>query len=235
MVGLSAHERATGREHYDFHTFLIWPFIEAYWMGATALFALTPPADVLATGGCVWFEELVCAPAVHSLTGPDATSRSALSSSARPCSGRATYVVASSSALSSQLSYLEAASSQILSNAFERLVELGAVETRRSKAAKSVPLVSLAPDWTPSRAADGSLLPQGRLWDLLDRLSAFRREGKNRSAALDLSALIKRSRDNSTVSARVLALANVRPRPYARADRCQAVSPTIAVAADAKL
>ena len=25
MVGLSAHERSIGREHYDFHTFLIWP------------------------------------------------------------------------------------------------------------------------------------------------------------------------------------------------------------------
>ena len=103
------------------------------------------------------------------------------------------------SALTAQLSYLEAASSQILANGFERLTELGALETRRSKAAKSVPLVSLAPDWTPSRADDGTLQPRGRLWDLLDRLSAFRREGKNR-------------RDSSTVSARVLALANVRRR-----------------------
>lgn len=31
LIGLSAHERATGREGFDFYNFLLWPFIETYW------------------------------------------------------------------------------------------------------------------------------------------------------------------------------------------------------------
>jgi hypothetical protein len=42
MIGLSAKERATGREGFDFYNFLLWPFIETYWLAAVSLFALTP-------------------------------------------------------------------------------------------------------------------------------------------------------------------------------------------------
>jgi glycerol-3-phosphate O-acyltransferase len=41
-VGLSSFERAAGRENYDFYCFLIWPFIEASWLGAVSLMCLTP-------------------------------------------------------------------------------------------------------------------------------------------------------------------------------------------------
>lgn len=43
-VGLSPHERAAGRENYDFYCFLIWPFIEASWLAAVSLMGLTPPS-----------------------------------------------------------------------------------------------------------------------------------------------------------------------------------------------
>lgn len=42
-VELSDFERETGRENYDFYCFLIWPFIEASWLGAVSLMMLTPP------------------------------------------------------------------------------------------------------------------------------------------------------------------------------------------------
>lgn len=42
-VELADAERKCGRENYDFYCFLIWPFIEASWLGAVSLLALTPP------------------------------------------------------------------------------------------------------------------------------------------------------------------------------------------------
>jgi hypothetical protein len=44
-VELSDAERQRGRENYDFYCFLIWPFIEAAWLGAVSLMGLTPPLD----------------------------------------------------------------------------------------------------------------------------------------------------------------------------------------------
>ncbi|KAF5865407.1 hypothetical protein ETB97_004225 [Aspergillus alliaceus] len=42
-VELSDAERKCGRENYDFYCFLIWPFIEASWLGSVSLLGLTPP------------------------------------------------------------------------------------------------------------------------------------------------------------------------------------------------
>ena len=44
-IGLSEVERAAGRENYDFYCFLIWPFVEAFWLGAVALMGFTPPPN----------------------------------------------------------------------------------------------------------------------------------------------------------------------------------------------
>lgn len=44
-LGLSQIERSRGREVFDFYCFLIWPFIEAAWLGAVSLISLTPPLD----------------------------------------------------------------------------------------------------------------------------------------------------------------------------------------------
>jgi glycerol-3-phosphate O-acyltransferase len=42
-IGLSEAERGAGRENYDFYCFLIWPFIESFWLAAVALMGFTPP------------------------------------------------------------------------------------------------------------------------------------------------------------------------------------------------
>jgi glycerol-3-phosphate O-acyltransferase len=52
-IGLSDVEREAGRENYDFYCFLIWPFIEASWLGAVSLMGLTPGSD---NAGEVWLE-----------------------------------------------------------------------------------------------------------------------------------------------------------------------------------
>ncbi|RQM08716.1 hypothetical protein DH86_00002437 [Scytalidium sp. 3C] len=52
-VGLSEKERAAGRENYDFYCFLIWPFIEAFWLGAVSLMGLTPPQGYQ---GDIWID-----------------------------------------------------------------------------------------------------------------------------------------------------------------------------------
>ncbi|KAJ3296892.1 hypothetical protein HK104_001043, partial [Borealophlyctis nickersoniae] len=41
-VTLSAEERRIGRETFDFYCFLMWPFVETYWLAAVSLFALVP-------------------------------------------------------------------------------------------------------------------------------------------------------------------------------------------------
>jgi hypothetical protein len=43
FIELSDAERESGRENFDFYCFLIWPFIEAAWLGAMSLMMLTPP------------------------------------------------------------------------------------------------------------------------------------------------------------------------------------------------
>merc|ERR1712070_161765 len=45
-IGLHPLERANGRESYDFYCFLIWPFVEASWLGNLSLFMLTPPTSL---------------------------------------------------------------------------------------------------------------------------------------------------------------------------------------------
>ena len=50
-VELTDTERSRGRENYDFYCFLIWPYVEASWLAAVSLMALTPPQG---QGSDVW-------------------------------------------------------------------------------------------------------------------------------------------------------------------------------------
>jgi hypothetical protein len=44
-VKLSDKERSIGRENFDFYCFLIWPFIETYWLAAIGLFTTFPSKE----------------------------------------------------------------------------------------------------------------------------------------------------------------------------------------------
>lgn len=52
-IGLSDAERKVGRENYDFYCFLIWPFVEAFWLAAVALMGYTPPLEYEGDGWLV--------------------------------------------------------------------------------------------------------------------------------------------------------------------------------------
>ena len=64
-VDLSDVERAAGRENFDFYCFLIWPFVEAFWLGAVALMGFAPPKTYQGDGWlpvkkCQDSAQLVC-------------------------------------------------------------------------------------------------------------------------------------------------------------------------------
>lgn len=62
----------------------------------------------------------------------------------------------------------------------------------KSQNTKILPRAKLAPEWTPQRNLQtGAIVPEGRLWDFIEKIAQSRREGKNR-------------RDGATVSTRVL-------------------------------
>ncbi|GAA6017937.1 hypothetical protein JCM10207_002712 [Rhodosporidiobolus poonsookiae] len=179
FLGLSAKERQAGRNNFDFFCFLIWPFIETYWLAAVSLFALTPAASSPPGQPVAWYAEKAFQASVQ--------------------------LLAKTLFAQGDVSYLEAVNQATLLNAFQRMVDVGVLLTRRAspspavagsgakgKKAASVPLMALHPDWVPRRREDGSIAPEGKLWEFVDRLSRFRREGKNR-------------RDNKTVSTRVFA------------------------------
>jgi len=91
------------------------------------------------------------------------------------------------------LSYFEAVNKEALRNSFNRSEEEGIFQVTRSKGTKAPPKVRLDLEWMPPRDEDGRLRPEGKLWDLCERISQSRREGKNR-------------RDGATVRTRVLSL-----------------------------
>ncbi|CAG8555813.1 6406_t:CDS:10 [Racocetra fulgida] len=84
------------------------------------------------------------------------------------------------------LSYFEAVNKETLKNAFIYLEDAGVI----------MPTIALAPDFVPTRNSDGVIEAKGELWNLVEKIGKFRREGKNR-------------RDNATVSSRVLKLAEM--------------------------
>lgn len=165
-VELSDAERETGRENFDFYCFLIWPFIEAAWLGAMSLVMLTPP---LTQTRRTTFLDLKKVQDRAQLFGKTLYHQG-------------------------DLSYFEAVNKETLKNAYTRFEEEGMILVTKSKESKT-PSIRLADDWIPVRGSKG-IIADGPLWRFAERISASRREGKNR-------------RDGATVQHRVLTLADV--------------------------
>ena len=72
-IDLAEAERAAGRENYDFYCFLIWPFIEAFWLGAVALMGLTPP---LGYEGDAWLDVKKCQDSSQLVSDPQSQTQS---------------------------------------------------------------------------------------------------------------------------------------------------------------
>ncbi|KAF1839343.1 acyltransferase-domain-containing protein [Decorospora gaudefroyi] len=161
-IELSAAERSQGRENFDFYCFLIWPFVEAAWLGAISLMMLTPPPFT---------------------STPQSLPLASVQDAAQRL-GKTLYH-------QGDLSYFEAVNKETLKNAYTRFQEEGMILVSKS----SPVTIRLAPEWVPRRA-DADIVAHGPLWRFADRISASRREGKNR-------------RDGATVRSRVLALVQV--------------------------
>lgn len=165
VVGLADAERKLGRENFDFYCFLIWPFVDAAWLGAVSLLCLAPPP-----GSSIFWIDMAKAQNMAQLAG------------------RTLYH-------QGDLSYFEAINKEALKNAYSRCQEEGIIIVSKGENPKGGPTVRLAPDWIPERdPTTGELRASGRLWDFIEKIALYRREGKNR-------------RDGAAVSTRVLSLA----------------------------
>ncbi|PWN45569.1 acyltransferase-domain-containing protein [Ceraceosorus guamensis] len=155
-VGLSTRERRVGRSNFDSYLFLVFPLIEAYWLSACSLLLLAPPPPKGQAPGSVqsWF------------AAKEFEKRAQLF-------GKTLYA-------GGEISYLEAINLATLSAAMVRFQELGFIVRRKSDGPKPVPLVALNPAYVPTYDAEGRVTNTGPLVSFLERLSAFRREGKDR-------------------------------------------------------
>ncbi|KAI5246754.1 acyltransferase [Aureobasidium subglaciale] len=152
-ISLDESERLSGRENYDFYCFLIWPFIEASWLGAISLLMLTPPLTNAAQQTSLPLNSVV-------------TQAQRL--------GKTLYA-------QGDISYLEAVNRETLRNAYTRFAESGIIFiTSPSKDGKIPAAVYLTPEWMPERAEDGQIRAKGKLWEYCESISKARREGKNR-------------------------------------------------------
>lgn len=158
-IELHPHERSTGRENFDFYCFLIWPYIEAAWLGAISLFMLTPPPPLSSAATAAEGEPWVDFKQAQDLA---------------QLLGKTLYH-------QGDLSYYEAVNKEALRNAFARQEEEGIILVSRPKGGKVSPRVRLDPAWVPERdSEDGRLKAEGPLWEFCERISVGRREGKNR-------------------------------------------------------
>ena len=167
-ISLHPDELALGRDNFDFYNFLIWPFIEAAWLSAISLFMLTPQQHH--NDSISWYDFRTVQNKAQFL-------------------GKTLYH-------QGDLSYYEAVNKEALNQSFGRSEEAGIIVVSRSKDAKIPARVRLAAEWMPIRNEDGKVKAEGPLWDLCERISQSRREGKNR-------------RDGATVRTRVLNLVDV--------------------------
>ncbi|KAF7904800.1 hypothetical protein EAE99_012073 [Botrytis elliptica] len=166
-VGLSDHERSVGRENYDFYCFLIWPFVEAFWLGAVSLMGFTPPPS---KPNDVWLEVKKAHDGAQLL-------------------GKTLYH-------QGDLSYFEAVNKETLKNAYQRFEDEGIVIVSKSRNSKIPPRSRLAPEWTPQRNPETNMIiAEGKLWDFIEKIAKSRREGKNRRDGATVSTRVLRLAD----------------------------------------
>ncbi|KAF2703222.1 glycerol-3-phosphate acyltransferas-like protein [Pleomassaria siparia CBS 279.74] len=154
-VELSPAERETGRENFDFYCFLIWPFIEAAWLGSISLMMLTPPPSHTPTATSLWLDHARFQNVAQVL-------------------GKTLYH-------QGDLSYFEAVNKETLKNAYTRFEEDGMILVTRATSKGVKPKIRIAEEWMPVRdTRKGNIVAGGLLWAFAERISLSRREGKNR-------------------------------------------------------
>lgn len=191
LLGISEQERRNGRETFDMYLFLIWPYVECYWLAAVTLLSLAPQAR----------EARAVAP-LNAVEQPYADSPNGMEHVRRvpwflykdllPC----TQKIGNTLYRQGELSYYEAINGATLANAFSRMEQMDMLLIRKTEEKKPARLVALHPDWVPHVEYIQQLAPHeesayvpdlpedqamvGRLVTYFNQLVAFRREGKDR-------------------------------------------------------
>ncbi|KAH6350204.1 hypothetical protein HBI37_048380 [Parastagonospora nodorum] len=150
-IELTPAERESGRENFDFYLFLIFPFIEAAWLGCISLMMLTPPLS-------------------HPPSSSTYLDMKAVQNRAQ-LFGKTLYH-------QGDLSYFEAVNKETLKNAYTRFEDEGMIVVTKPKD-KSPSMIRLNEEWVPVRGEKG-IIADGPLWRFAERISSSRREGKNR-------------------------------------------------------
>lgn len=107
-IGLAQAEREQGREDFDFYCFLLWPFIDAAWLGAVSLFCLVPTP-----GSTVQWIDMKKAQGIAQIFG------------------RTLYH-------QGDLSYFEAINTEAIKNAYTRYQEEGIIQVAKGKGGLTV-------------------------------------------------------------------------------------------------
>lgn len=163
FVEIHPDERALDKENFDFYCFLIWPFIEASWLGAVSLFMLRPPSNYL--GEEAWLD-LKAVQDRAQLLGKTLYHRG-------------------------DLGYYEAVNKEALKNAFGRFEEEGIIiVTRPTKDQKTPQRVRLDSEWMPKRDSQGHLIAEGRLWDFAEHINLSRRDYRGKKEGAMVTARI---------------------------------------------
>lgn len=163
-IELTDAERQRGRENFDFYCFLIWPFVEAEWLGAVSLIGLAPPTE---PSNDIWISLAKAQDNAQLL-------------------GKTLYH-------QGDLSYFEAVNKEALRNAYARFSEEGIILVAKGKDSKKGPTIQLSKEWIPQRNAHtGEITLGGRLWEFTERIAACRREGKNRRDGATVSTRVLR-------------------------------------------
>lgn len=157
-IALHPDEVIRDTQNFDFYCFLLWPFIEASWLGAISLFMLCPPPSTSSSsaGEPLWIEMKPFAERAQLL-------------------GKTLYH-------RGDLSYYEAVNKEALKNALGRSEEEGILVVRKGRKEdgaerSAVETVRIAAEWCPRRDASGDLVAEGRLWGFCERIGEARRVG----------------------------------------------------------
>ena len=120
---------------------MIWPFVEASWLAAVSLMALTPPPGPLQD---VWVEMKKTQDMAQLF-------------------GKTLYH-------QGDLSYYEAVNKEVLARSYDRFVDEGIISIAKSQDPGQPVKTQLSAAWTPERNEEGYIKPEGKLWDFTEMM-----------------------------------------------------------------
>ncbi|PKI83716.1 hypothetical protein MVES1_002703 [Malassezia vespertilionis] len=179
LLGLADEERRNGRQNFDIYLFLIWPYVESYWLAAVSILGLAPQS--------VQVRPAHDAGSVPEQRLPWYMKKDLVTSMQK---------IGNTLFWQGELSYYEAINSATLVNALARMEQMGVVVYHKPDDKKAGTFAAVDPSWVPTAIKRDALQPDqssvsvsqisydyvlvGPLVDIIERLVRFRREGKDR-------------------------------------------------------